>query len=123
MDCALNVLIFLQAVVLMSTDADPSACLEWGGAPTLGKQGHCLLGKDADIIPVLPGSSSLPHPQLSRDLMTVTSPKPVSGILSTLSCLGAVPAMLTCVPRAPWAWGLMANCRETVHSDPCPGEG
>lgn len=48
-----------------------------------------------------PGSTSLPHPQLSQGLVPVTSPKPVSGILSTLSCQGAVPATLTCIPRAP----------------------
>lgn len=94
-------LIFLKAVVLKSTDADPSACLEWGQPLPWGTSSIVVWERMPISLLFSPGSISLPHPQLSQGLVPVTSPKPVSGILSTLSCQGAVPATLTCVPRAP----------------------
>lgn len=93
--------IFLQAVVLTSTDADTSACLGWGEQPPWQTRGIGMWERMLISFLFCPGSTSLPHPQWSQGLVPVTSPKPVAGALSTLRCQGTVPAMLSWVPRAP----------------------
>lgn len=86
--------------MLTSTDADTPACLEWGEHPPWETRA-IVMWERMLIFLFSPGSISPPPPQLCWGLVLVRSPKPVSGILSTLSCQGAAPAMLPCVPRAP----------------------